>query len=189
MVVRHPGLLTAADFDNFIADHVGDEIYEFVDGEVVQVPSNPWVSNIAGIIFSFIWLHLRQNGLPDNIVSGADGGYMVNGQRFAPDVAVVSPGKRLADQGYNPDPPDLAVEVVSNEDNRQELSDLAAKLPHYRAAGVTVWVVLPRARRAEIHAPDTDASQPPLTLGPDDVLQVPSLLPGFQFRLRDIFSD
>ena len=45
MIARE--LLTATDFDNFIADHMGDEIYEFVDGEVVEVPSNPWVSSIA----------------------------------------------------------------------------------------------------------------------------------------------
>ncbi|MCE2489080.1 MAG: hypothetical protein J4G17_03790 [Anaerolineae bacterium] len=33
MAVRDLTLRTAADFDNFIADHVGDEIYEFVDGK------------------------------------------------------------------------------------------------------------------------------------------------------------
>ena len=38
MAVMDLTLLTAADFDNFIADHMGDEIYEFVDGKMVQVP-------------------------------------------------------------------------------------------------------------------------------------------------------
>ncbi|MCY4023667.1 MAG: Uma2 family endonuclease [Anaerolineaceae bacterium] len=189
MAVRDLTLLSAADFDNFIADHVGDEIYEFVDGKVVQVPSNPWVSNIAGMIFSLIWLHLRTTGLPVNTLTGADGGFMVNGQRFAPDVAYVGPDKRFVDRGYNPDPPDLAVEVVSDEDNRTELKDLAAKLPHYRAAGVTVWVILPRAQRAEIHDPAADPAQPPGQLGPDDDLQVPDLLPGFSLPLREIFSE
>ena len=188
MAVRHPRLFTAADFDNFIADHVGDEIFEFVDGEVVQVPSNPWVSRIAGIIFSCIWIHLRQRGLPDNITT-TDGGYMINGQRFAPDMAYVGPGKRFVNRGYNPDPPDLAVEVVSDESNRKELSDLAAKLPHYRAAGVTVWVVLPRAQQVQIHAPDDDPAQTPLTIGLDDTLEGPALLPDFRLPLRELFSE
>ncbi|MDE0609243.1 MAG: Uma2 family endonuclease [Anaerolineaceae bacterium] len=188
MAVRDLTLLTAADFDNFIADHVGDEIYEFVDGKVVQVPSNPWVSSIAATIVFFIMLHMRRHNDAGNL-AGADGGFMVNGQRFAPDIAYVGPDKRFADRGYNPDPPDLAVEVVSDEANRTELNDLAAKLPHYRAAGVTVWVILPRAQRAEIHDPAADPSQVPATLGPDDTLTGPAFLPGFSLPLREIFSE
>ena len=188
MAVRDLTLLTAADFDNFIADHVGDEIYEFVDGKVVQVPSNPWVSGIALTIAFYIELYLRQHHSGGNL-AGADGGFMVNGQRFAPDVAYVGPDKLFVDRGYNPDPPDLAVEVVSDEGNRTELNDLATKLPHYRAAGVTVWVILPRVQRAEIHDPDDDPSQPPEQLGPDDELQVQELLPGFSLPLREIFSE
>ena len=188
MAVRDLTLLSAADFDNFIADHVGDEIFEFVDGKVVQVPSNPWVSSISAIIVSLIWFHLRQNNLPGNLTT-ADGGFMVNGQRFAPDVTYVGPDKRFVDRGYNPDPPDLAVEVVSDESNRQELNDLAAKLRHYRAAGVIVWVVLPRAQRVEIHDPAAHLSQVPVTLGPDDTLTGPAFLPGFRLPLREIFSE
>ena len=188
MAVRDRPLLTAADFDNFIADHMGDEIYEFVDGKVVQVPSNPWVSGIAAQIIFFLMLHLRRHGIAGNL-AGPDGGFMVNGQRFAPDVAYVGPDKRFVDRGYNPDPPDLAVEVVSDESNRKELSDLAAKLIHYRAAGVTVWVVLPRAQRAEIHEPDSDPAQPPRRLGLDEALAAPALLPGFSLPLRELFSE
>lgn len=188
MAVRDLTLLTAADFDNFIADYVGDEIFEFVDGRLVQVPSNPWVSSIAGTILFYIKLYLRQQGFPGNVTT-ADGGFMVDGQRFAPDVAYVGPDKRFVDRGYNPDPPDLAVEVVSDESNRRELADLRAKLSHYRAAGVTVWVILPRAQRAETHRPDSDAAQDPVTLGPDDALEAPGLLPGFSLLLRDIFSE
>ncbi len=188
MAVRDLTLRTAADFDNFIADHVGDEIYEFVDGQLLQVPGNPWVSKIAGIIFSLIWLHLRQHRLPGNLTT-ADGGFLVNGQRLVPDVTYVGPDKRFVDRGYNPDPPDLGVEVVSDESNRTELDDLLTKLRHYRAAGVTVWVVLPRAQRAEVHEPDADPSQGPVTLGPDDALEAPGLLPGFSLPLREIFSE
>lgn len=187
MAVRDLTLLTAADFDNFIADHVGDEIFEFVDGKVVQVPSNPWVSSIAGIIFSMIWMHLKQNSLPGNLTT-ADGGFMVNGQRLAPDVTFVGPEKRFVDRGYNPDPLDLAVEVVSNERNTEELNGLLRKLRHYRAAGVIVWVVLPRAQRAEVHDPAADPSQEPVTLRIDDALEAPDLLPGFRLPLRELFS-
>ncbi len=188
MAVRDLALRTAADFDNFIADHVGDEIYEFVDGKLVQVPSNPWVSSIAAEIIFYILLHLRQHNAGGNL-AGADGGFMVNGQRVAPDVAYVGPDKRFVDRGYNPDPPDLAVEVVSDESNRSELDDLQAKLRHYHAAGVTVWVVLPRAQRAEVHEPDADPSQGPVTLGPGDALEAPDILPGFSLPMRELFSE
>ena len=188
MAVRDRPLLTAADFDNFIADHMGDEIYEFVDGKVVQVPSNPWISGIALTIAFYIELYLRRRGVGGRL-AGADGGFMVNGQRFAPDVAFVGPDKRFVDRGYNPDPPDLAVEVVSDESNRSELRHLAAKLPHYRAAGVTVWVVLPRAQRAEVHEPDSDPAQPPRRLGRDEALAAPALLPGFSLPLGELFNE
>ena len=188
MVVRDLTLLTAADFDNFIENYTGDVIYEYIDGEVLEVPSNPWVSRIAGIIFSLIWLHLRQNSLPGKLTT-ADGGFLVNGQRFAPDVAYVGPNKRFVDRGFNPDPPDLAVEVVSDESKRRELDGLQRKLRHYLAAGVTVQVVLPRAQRAEIHAPGADPAQAPLTLGIDDALEAPGLLPGFSLPLRELFSE
>ena len=188
MAVRDLTLRTAADFDNFIADHVGDEIYEFVDGKVVQVPSNPWVSSIAAKIIFYIMLHMRQYEIGGHVAAEA-GGFMVNGQRVAPDVAYVSPDKRFVDRGYNPDPPDLAVEVVSDESNRTELEELQAKLRHYLTAGVTVWVLLPRAQRAEIHRPDADPAQGPVTLGPDDALEAPQLLPGFSLPLREIFSE
>ena len=186
MIARE--LLTAADFDNFIADHMGDEIYEFVDGEVVEVPSNPWVSSIAARFIFFLMLYLRERGVAGH-VSAEAGGYMVNGQRFAPDVAYVGPGKRFVNRGYNPDPPDLAVEVVSDESERSELKGLETKLRHYRAAGVTVWVVLPRARRVEVHAPDDDPAQGLLTLGPDDTLAGPALLPDFRLPLRELFNE
>ena len=114
---------------------------------------------------------------------------MVNDQRFAPDVAYVGPDKRLVDRGYNPDPPDLAVEVVSDESNRKELNGLETKLRHYRAAGVIVWVVLPRAQRVEVHAPDDDPAQGPQTLGPDDTLAGPALLPDFRLALRELFDE
>ena len=188
MAVRDLPLLTAAEFDNFIADHMGDEIYEFVDGKVVQVPSNPWVSSIAAKLIFYIMLHMRQFEIAGR-VSAEAGGFMVDGQRFAPDLAYVGPDKRLVKRGYNPDPPDLAVEVVSDESNRQELNDLAAKLPHYRAAGVIVWVVLPRAQRVEVHDPADDPSQGPVTLGPDDTLTGPAFLPGFRLPPGELFSE
>ena len=131
MIARE--LLTAADFDNFIADHMGDEIYEFVDGEVVEVPSNPWVSSIAARFIFFLMLYLRERGVAGH-VSAEAGGYMVDGQRFAPDVAYVGPGKRFVNRGYNPDPPDLAVEVVSDESERSagRAGEEAAPLPRGR---------------------------------------------------------
>ena len=113
----------------------------------------------------------------------------MNGDRLLPAVVYHAPDKHFDFYADQPDPPDLAVEVVSDESERSELDGLAKKLRHYRAAGVTVWVVLPRAQRVEVHAPDNDPDRGPLTLGPDDTLAGPALLPDFRLPLRELFSE
>ena len=92
-----------------------EKLFEFVGGEVMEVPSNPYVSKIASLFNLYIGMYLLEHDLGH--LTGEQGGYEVFGDRYAPDVAFISYERQpeLAKSGYNPNPPELAVEVVSSE--------------------------------------------------------------------------
>ncbi len=175
--------LTVAEFDRLAALPANaDKRLEFVGGEVVEVPSNPYSSEIASIISFFIRQYLRDSGLAGH-VTGESGGYMVSGERYAPDVAYLSKARQpvLSTEGYNPVPPELAVEVVSPSDDNEKL---LIKVGNYLAAGTLVWIVRPATHKVEVYAP----SQPVKTVGIDGTLDGGSVLPGFTLAVKDIFA-
>lgn len=173
--------LTVEAFDTLAAE--SDDILEFIDGEIFTVPSNAFVSYIAGVIFGELYMWLKGKNI--GWLTGEAGGYQVAGERYAPDVAFISKAKQpqLARQGYNPNPPDLAVEVISDPGNAEELDALRKKITNYHAVGVIVWVVKYDERVVEIHQPGTKL----VTLGDDDMLDGGDLLPGFTLAIKDIF--
>jgi Uma2 family endonuclease len=104
----------------------------------------------------------------------------------APDVAFVStvriqPGP--VPSSYWDGAPDLAVEVLSPGERRL---DVEAKVREYLACGArAVWVVRPRTRTVSIH----HADEPGVTFAEQDTLEDPVVLPGFKYRLRQLFED
>ena len=181
--------MAAGEFDVFVERFPGVGTYELLDGKFSEkIPPDPLSTNIAGYLYACIWLHLRASGSGGN-VSSSYHGFQTNGEHLLPAVTYHAPGRPFDFYSDKLEPPDLAVEVVSDESKRSELESLAVKLGHYRAAGVTVWVVLPRAQRAEVHDPHADPAQAPLTLGIDDALAAPHLLPGFSLPLRELFGE
>ncbi len=84
--------------------------------------------------------------------------------------------------GYHATPPDLACEVRSPSDRWREV---VAKVGEYLKAGVPVVVVLdPEKRKAHVFETDRE----PVALGPDDVLRLESVLPGFEAVVGDLFG-
>ena len=83
-----------------------DKLFELIGGEIFEVPSNPYVSELAMIIGALLLAFVKKHKLGH--VTGEAGGYMVSGERYAPDVAFISYEKQpeLAKSGYNPNPPD-----------------------------------------------------------------------------------
>ena len=184
MVIQPKQRTTLSEFDVFIKQpENADKLFEFVDGEIIEVPSNPYVSKIAAKILTFIGMYLLQNDLGH--VTGEAGGYMVYGERYAPDVAYISYERQpeLAQQGYNPNPPELAVEVISDPSNAEEQRRLRLKLSGYLAAGVIVWVVDAADHLVEVHHPQHSGQ----TLYEADTLTVEDILPGFTLPVKDIF--
>ncbi|MGQ9887282.1 MAG: Uma2 family endonuclease [Aggregatilineales bacterium] len=177
--------LTLADFEAFInLPENSERTFEFISGEIVEVPSNPFVSEIAGLIMFFIRLFLVQNNMAGHL-TGEAGGYVVNGERYAPDVAFISYARQpeLARSGYNPNPPELAVEVISDPASVEEQTALRRKLANYLAAGTVVWIVDPSARAVEVYAP----GQPAQTVGEGGALSGGAVLPGLSIPVKDIF--
>ncbi len=102
-----------------------------------------------------------------------------------PDIAYFSAARIPPDQrvtGYAEVAPDLAVEVASPGDSRQELHDKALMWLSY---GVRlVWVVHPATRTVDAHRAGGDVA----TLTDGDVLDGLDALPGFSCTLRDLFD-
>jgi Uma2 family endonuclease len=178
--------MTVEEFDVFTdLPENADRLFEFIGGEVVEVPSNAYASEIGVNIAFFIKLHLRQNNLPGH-VTGEHGGYKVSGERYAPDVAYVSAERQpvLDKQGYNSIAPDLAVEVDFPSSVKSK-ENLMVKVANYLAAGTVVWVVFPERKEVEVYAP----GQPVRIFGVDDTLDGGNVLPGFKLPVKDVFPE
>ena len=183
-MVAQERAITTADFEQFVnLPENADRLFEFIGGEIVEVPSNAFVSAISITIAFFIKLFLREHQI-EGYVTGEAGGYMIFGERYAPDVAFISKARQpeLAQEGYNPNPPDLAVEI-DFPSTRVSQGKLMIKLANYLAAGTAVWIVYPETKQVQVYAP----GQPPKILGINDTIDGGEVLPGFTLPVRDIF--
>lgn len=175
---------TVQEFDEFVLMPANaDKLLEYIGGEVIEVPSNPYSSKIAARMLIRLGNFIEKHDLGH--ITGEAGGYMVSGERYAPDVAFISYDKQaeLATSGYNPNPPELAVEVILSE-NSAELNQLRIKVSNYLAAGSMVWVIKPDDKHVEVYEPN----QPVLVLKETDTLTAKGTLTGFELVVNDIFS-
>jgi len=174
---------TLEEFEAVIAlPENADRRFEFIDGEIIDVPSNPFSSEIAILIAAALLAFVRVRKL--GRVTGEGAGYIIAGRRLSPDVAFVAASRQdqLAREGYNPIAPDLVVEVVSPTDRQPAIR---RKLAIYAEAGVIVWLVYPARRVVEIYAPD----QPVEIVGMEGSLEGGDLLPEFVLRVADVFGE
>lgn len=177
---------TVEDFDQVVEQpENADKLFEYIGGEIIEVPSNAYASKISSLILFFIMLFVREHHIEGH-VTGEAGGYMVSGERYAPDVAFISAVKQpvLAKRGYNPAPPDLAVEVdfPSSDVSRAKLR---IKIVNYLAAGTIVWVVNVEAKAIEVYIP----GQPVKIVGIDGTIDGGDVLPGFTLAVKDVFPE
>lgn len=177
--------ITLQEFDDFVKlPENADRLFEYIDGEIWEVPSNPKASEFSGVMYAKLFAFVYPQKL-GRLTSEA-GGYMVSGERYAPDVAFVSKQKQadFPHEGYNPNPPDLAVEVdlPSTPESQKRLF---TKVVNYLAAGTLVWVIIPETKTIEVYAPN----QPKRTLMINDALDGGNVLPGFRLPIRDIFEE
>lgn len=185
MVLDAQKTITAQEFDTWVElPENSQRLFELISGEIVEkMPSNVYSSIIAVRIASLLMMYLFKNDI--GYVSGEQGVYKVRDNRFAPDVAFVryETQKMANRKGYNPVIPDLAVEVISDADNREELNVLRRKITAYLNAGTIVWVVDCDNQTVEVYQSGEDVR----VLSVKDMLEIPSLLPDFKLMIADIF--
>lgn len=167
----------------------GDVRRELVDGEVIETTP---VGGAHGALTLEIGRRLAEH------VRRHSRGYVVVGdvgfilrlpwdpERVrAPDVAFIAaerlPGGKLPSE-FIEGAPDLAVEVLSPNDNPV---DLAQRVRDYLEAGARrVWVVAPEARTVTVYRPDGTAR----FLREPEVLEGEEVLPGLAIPLAELFG-
>jgi Uma2 family endonuclease len=173
---------TAAEFDAFILlpeNH--DQSFELIAGEIVPVVSNSISSKISGWILTYINNYLEDHDIGHSTPS--DGGYWIGDERYIPDVAFTSYARLriMLPEGYQPLAPDLAVEVLSPGNTKEEIT---IKIANYLAAGTVVWRVDHVKRQVAVFVPN----QAVRILDENDSLDGGNLLPGFQLPLKKLFK-
>jgi len=164
-------------------------IHEVVNGELVMSPKNNWFhGRICTRLLFAIETFNRAHRL-GAVLDSSTGFWMFNRNCRAPDVSFV-PRSRLAALGFKPNEtrffpgaPDLAVEVLSENNARAEIDE---RLKDFFASGTRLaWVIDPDKQRVEVcHSPTHRK-----LIGSGGVLEGQDVLPGFQFAIADLFKE
>lgn len=176
-------LVTAEELERFPDD---DHRYELVEGRVIRMspvglvhgrlvmrlgsPLTRYVdSHGLGLVCTEVGFHLSSR--PDTV--------------RAPDLAFIR-RERLPKtglpRGFWQGPPDLAVEVLSQEDRP---CDVGAKVTEYLTHGVPLVVVVDPDERT---ITTWRAAAAPVTIGSGDTLDLSDAIPGFRCDVGDIFG-
>jgi Uma2 family endonuclease len=164
-------------------------IHEVVDGELVMGPKNNYQhESIFGRLFDALYCFNRTHRL--GVVRGSSAGHwMLNRNCRAPDISFI-PKARLESLGFKPNSkkffpgaPDLAVEILSPNNTRQEID---SRLRDFFASGTQiVWIIDPETESAEICHSLTERK----LVGPGGELDGEHLLPGFRYPLPTLFKE
>lgn len=161
--------------------------YEVVNGELKERVMSFRSSAIATVLIELlrIWAKSGHAG----IVTGSDGGYAIfpwsPGDVRMPDVSYISRARlpRVPERGWADVAPELAVEVVSPNDQVSEAED---KAQDYVRAGVDlVWVVVPSTQ--SVHVWRGNGTRSVLRTG--ETLLGEDVLLGFEVPVSDLFAE
>ncbi len=161
--------------------------FELVRGELAEVPgASVRHGQIVASVFLLLHTFASERGL--GVVLGDGVAYII---RRDPDTVRVPDASFIASErlpvGELPETfregaPDLAVEVVSPNDEAEEVR---AKVREYLQAGSRlVWVVWPRLRTVSVYSPVGITRE----VESDDELEGGEVLPGFRARVSDLFE-
>jgi Uma2 family endonuclease len=168
---------------------IGDDAhFELVKGELHDVsPSGTEPSMIAMFLAETVGPFVRSRKL--GITTDSQGGYILSRDPdtvVAPDIGFVR--RHRIPRGhdftkYFPEPPDIAIEVVSPTDRSAEILSKVAL--YGEAGGPLVWVVYPKQRAVTVHV----LGEPPQTIYEGETLQGGEILPGFSLAVGEIFAN
>lgn len=173
---------TLEEFERFISlPENDDRLFEYIEGEIVEVVTNSYSSEIAANIMIRLGGYVLNQRLGH--ITGEAGGYQMGNNRYLPNVGFISK-KRMPESPrttFIPIPPDLAVEVVSPTDRPQ---NIRTKMVNYMNAGIVVWLVDPDEKEVEVYAPGQSVK----TFRIGDTLDGGGVLLGFILAVKDIFD-
>jgi Uma2 family endonuclease len=155
--------------------------HELVDGELVDVSGNTLIHNrLRDYLVSLLRENVNKNGLGE-VVSEQE--FDFGGNAHGPDVAFFGPEKiALTEEKKRVQRfvPDLAIEIVSENDTFKKLTKKAAR---YQKCGTKEsWILDPESRKAFLFSDHRKA------ILDDNDQFVSDLLPGFSIRLGDLFD-
>ena len=185
--VRHdpaPGMGTEQDVVDLNLRE--DRLYELVDRVLLEKTVGTFESYLAGLFVRLLANFVLEKNL--GIVLPPDGMLRLRpGLVRIPDVSFISwqrlPNRRIPGEAIASVVPDLAVEVISQANTREEMD---RKLQDYFDAGVRlVWYVYPNTREVRVYASAARYE----SIGADGVLDGLDVLPGLSLHVREIFAD
>jgi Uma2 family endonuclease len=160
--------------------------YELVGGQLLERNMGMESSRVAMRLGSKIEWFCEGKEL--GLAFTSDNGYQCfphePGLVRRPDVSFIRAGRLpggIVPKGWARIAPDLAVEVVSPNDNAYQLEE---KLEDYQKVGVPlVWVIHPNSRTVRVYRANGSTS----LLRDDDELSGEEVIPGFRCLVREIF--
>jgi Uma2 family endonuclease len=178
-----PGTATEDDLLDF--NERQGRLYELVDGVLVEKPMGLPESYLAAALIRILGVFATEHKL--GAVTGADGMIrLAPGLVRIPDIAFISwdhfPNRQFPTDRIGAVAPDLAVEVLSASNTRQEME---RKRQDYFAAGTRlVWEVDLETRTVTVYPVPHD----PTVFREDQTLDGGAVLPGFSLPLRQLFA-
>ena len=176
---------TAVEDDVVKIESTENRLYELIDGILLEKTMGYLESELTIQICVLLAAFVREYNL--GIVTGADGLMrLAPGLIRIPDVGFVSwtrlDYRRPTDAAIAPIGPELAIEVLSKGNSKQEMAD---KLVDYFDAGARlVWYVDPRRETVTVYL----ASDQSTILRGDDLLTGGDVLPGFAVTVRSLLT-
>lgn len=158
--------------------------FELVDGEIVEMAGSSLPnSEIALYIGSLLIMYARRMQL--GRAFGADGATRLNNNQLRiPDASFISNTRLTDPKSKIMPPPDLAVEVVSPDE------DIFKKTREYLYNGVReVWAVYADLQELIVFWLDDDSQVITKRYGINDTLRNRPVLPEFEMSIRDIFPE
>jgi len=182
--IDHSGaLMTATDLLTLRLAHKSTEL---VRGKlIVREPPSTYHGRVQSTLNFLVVSYVRANAL--GVVFGQDTGFKIASDPDtvrAPDLAFVDRARvaQIPPRGYAAMAPDLVAEILSPDDRPGEL---LAKVGEWLDAGVRlVWVIDPERRVATAY----DANGDVATVASDSSVSGEPVLPGFSFRLAELFD-
>ena len=182
----HPLPGTATEDDVLAAGREEGVTYELVDGVLVEKPMAFFEASLAAVLIRLIGNYLQKNRIGRVIAPDAQM-QLRSGLVRSPDVSFFAsarfPDGRIPKDAIPQVVPDLAVEILSRSNTKREID--RKRREFFRAGTRVMWIVDPDRRSVKVYTSPREFVERMA----DETLDGGVVLPGFQIRIEDWFSE